>query len=193
VWRFYKSPDNKEYWEIEWKGDAIFTSGGPVGRTAKVYTRSYEDVGKAKRAAAGMIKGRLAQGYSSAVSPPISSPSMRMGPAPAAAPATTANGAAPAAPRAGRQGTPKQDAYKVYPWKQKRRVVRVGGKLFGTETDGGLKGGGATRFNANDRVRVSHDGDNMKVSDTATDYSQTWDPIDEVRAAIGAIVSEMVN
>ena len=97
-----------------------------------------------------------------------------------------------APPKAAPSGTPKKDTYKVYPWKGGRRVVRVGGKLFGTDTGGRLKAGGVTKFNANDRVKVGPTGKNMKVTATDSDHSQDWDPIDEIRSIVDAAVYDLI-
>ena len=71
-------------------------------------------------------------------------------------------------------------------------MVRVGGKLFGTDTGGRLKAGGVTKFNANDRVKVGPTGKNMKVTATDSDHSQDWDPIDEIRSIVDAAVYDLI-
>jgi len=97
----------------------------------------------------------------------------------------------PAAKAVAREpGAPKKPEYKVYGWKQGRRVVRVNKKLYGTEPGGRLPGGGTSRFNANDRAAVSPDGGRMRVS--KDDHTQSWDPIDEARRAVDAIVIEEI-
>ena len=86
------------------------------------------------------------------------------------------------------EANPRRSAYKVYPWRQGRRVVRVNGKLYGTDTGGRLKDGGTTKFNANDKARVQRAGGRLKVSKTDSDHSQTWDPIDEIRQVVDELV-----
>jgi hypothetical protein len=98
-------------------------------------------------------------------------------------------------PGAGARGAAERgvrDSYKVYGWRGGRRVVRVKGKLYGTEPGGRLRGGGNTSFNANDRAQVRMDGTRMKVTNPTTNHSQTWDPIDEVRQVIDRLVIEMI-
>ena len=74
------------------------------------------------------------------------------------------------------------DSYKVYPWKDKRKVVRIKGKLFGTEPGGNLRDGGQTKFASAERATTSTDRADGRLSVTKTDgsdHTQTWDPVDE--------------
>jgi len=208
VWRFYTSSDNSVFWEIEWLGNTIYTSMGRTGQAghSKIRSYDYEDEAKAKRAAAGMIKQRLGQGFKTNPTPPVPSPSkrvededpptLRMG-APGAAPAVPAKQHAVEpkvkGPSGARHGIPKQDTYRVYNWKGKRRTVRVGNKLFGTEPAGALKTGGTSRFNDKDRVRVQRDGDQMFVGDVNSDYTQTWEPMEEVRHIVDDTIFNMLE
>lgn len=94
----------------------------------------------------------------------------------------------------GQQTAAAGKEYKVYPYKGQRRVVRVGGKLYGTDTGGRLKTGGQTKFQANDRARTTPVNGKMKVtkSHNGADHSQTWDPIDEVRQIVDDIIIESI-
>lgn len=84
-----------------------------------------------------------------------------------------------------------KNSYKVYGWRQGRRVVRVGGKLYGTGP-GGRVGNAQTRFNANDRAQITRDGERLKVKKPDSDHTQTWDPIDEVRQIVDNMVIDML-
>ena len=92
--------------------------------------------------------------------------------------------APPPTPKPAPHGRPVagKDSYKVYPFKGARRVVRVGGKLYGTEPGGNLKDGGQTKFQSNDRARVAADAGRMKVTKSVngSDHTQTWDPVEEM-------------
>lgn len=102
------------------------------------------------------------------------------------------NAPPPGAAAPGPQRQPRRDAYKVYPWSRGRRVIRVAGQVYGTGAGGRLANGGTTRFNANDRLRVTRDGNRMKVKKDGSEHTQTWDPIDEVRELVGAMVIEEI-
>ncbi len=72
-----------------------------------------------------------------------------------------------------------KDNYKVYPFKGKRSVVRVGGKLYGTGENGSLADGGNTQFKGGERANIAKDGDKLTVSKPDSDHSQSWDPVEE--------------
>jgi len=106
----------------------------------------------------------------SVVAPEVSAP---RGPAPAAAAPTNPAAAAAKAKR-------DKDTYKVYSPYKGRTVARVANKLFGTELGHNLPdGSGKSKFKGGDRVRVGREGDKLKVSSMDSDYSQTWDPIEQ--------------
>lgn len=95
-----------------------------------------------------------------------------------------------------------KESYKVYPWKQKRSVVRVGGKVFGTEPAGVLPNGEQTKFKGNDRVKVGMTANGkMGIASTTDDHTQEWDPIDqdvemgvdEVRQVIDELIIELFS
>ena len=88
---------------------------------------------------------------------------------------------APAAPKG--PGIPRgsKESYKIYaPWREKRAVVRVGGKVYGTGPGGKLANGEQTAFKGNDRARVAPTASGkMSINATDSDHSQEWDPIDQ--------------
>jgi len=90
-----------------------------------------------------------------------------------------------------------KESYKIYPWKEKRQVVRVGGKVYGTEPGGALPGGGTTRFKGGDRAKVGlNPSGKMGITSTQDDHTQEWDPIDqvdEVRKVLDVLVIEMFS
>jgi len=97
-----------------------------------------------------------------------------------------------------------KETYKVYaPWREKRAVVRVGGKVYGTGPQGVLATGEPTGFKGGDRARVGMTSTGkMGVSDAETGRTQEWDPIDqgcgddddmnEVRNLINSLVLEQI-
>lgn len=93
-----------------------------------------------------------------------------------------------------RVGRKPKESYKVYKTKDGRSVVRIQGKLYGTGPAGALPSGGKTRFAPNDRANTvfdpDQDGRNVTVNKPGEDYSQTWDPIDEVRKIVDAVIIE---
>ena len=73
-----------------------------------------------------------------------------------------------------------KDTYKVYSPYKGRTVARVANKLYGTELGHNLPdGSGKSKFKGGDRVRVSRDGEKLKVNAIDGDHSQTWDPIEQ--------------
>lgn len=105
---------------------------------------------------------------------------------------------AESAPRTSKKTGPTperdRDSYKVYTKKAGRRVIRVGGKLYGTDTGGQLDTGEQTRFKANDRVRVSPERNGAyRVKDPKGDHSQVWNPVDEVRQVVDAAIIDVLE
>ncbi len=90
----------------------------------------------------------------------------------------------PVPPAAGAAGKKSKDNYKVYPFKGKRSVVRVGGKLYGTGENGSLASGGETQFKGGERANIAKDGDKLTVSKPDSDHSQTWDPVEESKRPV---------
>lgn len=87
-----------------------------------------------------------------------------------------------------RVGRKPKANYKVYKGKggtAGRSVIRVGNQLYAS--------GPETRFEPNSRADVFFDPDldgRAKVSKSGEDYSQTWDPVDEVRKVVDALIME---
>jgi len=136
-----------------------------------------------------MVQSKINKGYMVVANPPPRQ-------AGAAQPPPRQPGAAGQAAAGGR---PNKDSYKVYGHRGGRRVVRVGGKLFGTQPGGRVTGtdgvAAQTQFNANDRARVTRDGENLKVKKPDSDHTQTWSPVDEVdevRHLVDEIVMETI-
>lgn len=188
---------SRKFWEIELVGRTLYVRWGRIGSPGFTKPYTYANEQRARDSMRNMAQGKIDKGYVEGTAPrgPRPSQSADAGAAPNAGPA-------PGAAQGGRPeptGRPSQDSYKVYGWRQGRRVVRVGGKLYGTGPGGNLSGGGQTRFNANDRGRVSRTPDGkMRVTKQGadgTDHSQTWDPIeqsDEVAEAFKSKVDELV-
>lgn len=93
-----------------------------------------------------------------------------------------------------RTGRKPKESYKVYKTKDGRSVVRIQGKLYGTGPGGALPSGGKTRFAAGGRANTAfdpdQDGRNVTVAMPGEDYSQTWDPVDEVRKIVDSLIIE---
>lgn len=93
-----------------------------------------------------------------------------------------------------RVGRKPKESYKVYKTKDGRSVVRIQGKLYGTGPAGALPSGGKTRFAAGGRANTAfdpdQDGRNVTVAMPGEDYSQTWDPVDEVRKIVDELIIE---
>ena len=179
----YISGNSRKFWEVEVVGSTLYVRYGRLGTQGRVKSKTYNSSLQARRSASRMATNKARKGYVAGNPPPGPSPS-------AAGAAGAASGAG--AGRSEPTGRPTKDTYKVYGWRQGRRVVRVGGKLYGTQAGGRLANGNNTRFNANDRARVAPDGNRMKVTNPSTSHSQTWDPIDEVRKVIDDLVLEMI-
>lgn len=87
-----------------------------------------------------------------------------------------------------RVGRKPKASYKVYKGKggtAGRSVIRVGNQLYSS--------GPQTRFEPNSRADVFFDPDldgRARVSKSGEDYSQTWDPVDEVRKVVDALIIE---
>lgn len=88
---------------------------------------------------------------------------------------------APAAPKGPGIPQKSKETYKVYaPWREKRAVVRVGGKVYGTGPGGKLSSGEPTKFKGGDRAKVGvTPSGKMNISSTEDDHTQEWDPIDQ--------------
>lgn len=186
----YTRGTSNKFWAYEIVGNTLYTRWGRIGSTGQTNSKTYRSSWDARGEAARLQMSKINKGYTPAT-PPNNVPRPSQ---------TTAGSAAPGPqrPRPAPTGRPTKDTYKVYPWKNSRRVVRVGGKLYGTGVGGTLSTGGTSRFNANDRVKVSLDNGRMKVSNDAGSHSQTWDPIaqadnvDEVRKIVDELVIEMI-
>jgi predicted DNA-binding WGR domain protein len=171
------------FWEITLDGNKIYTTWGIEGRPtlSKNKTRTFDDAHVASSAASALIRRRLAEGYVKATKP---GEAATPPPPPAAQPAASSKRV--------------KDTYKVYNWKNHRRVVRVGGKLYGTARGGRVMdpahpaGGYQTKFQGNERAKVAPDGTRMKVSKADSDHTQTWDPIDEVRQVVDDLVLDLI-
>lgn len=88
-----------------------------------------------------------------------------------------------------RTGRKPKASYKVYKGKAGnagRSVIKIGNQLYAS--------GPQTAFEPNSRADVffdpDEDGRNVKVSKPGEDYSQTWDPVDEVRKVIDELIIE---
>lgn len=154
---------------------------GTIGTTGYEASKDYDSSAMRASSRAYAIRAKMSQGYVDAT-PAREREAAGTPPPPAPA------GARPADAAAGRK---TKDSYKVYPWRGQRRVVRIGGKLYGTGEGGRLKDGGTTRFNSGERANVSKDGTRLKVTKSDSDHTQTWDPIDEVRHAVDELLIEM--
>lgn len=92
-----------------------------------------------------------------------------------------------------KKGRKTKDSYKVYPWKDNRKVIRVGGNLYGTGPQGGLDDGQTTKFNKGDRAGVAFDpDDDGRVTVSSDSHSQKWNTVDEVRKLIDEVIIEMM-
>lgn len=169
----------QKFWEIETIDYSVRVRWGRIGTQGATKTKSFGNLRAAVRWRVRMINSKVAKGYVE----------VRPAPGGAAPPPQPPPGQARAAGAA--TGRPTKDSYKVYGWRQGRRVVRVGGKLYGTG-QGGRVGNAQTRFNANDRAQVTRDGERMKVKKPDSDHTQTWDPIDEVRQIVDNMVIDML-
>jgi len=171
---------NLDYVDVEVIGPTVYVHRHK-DETSKFSSARTSDYAEALRHVIDLARSAQQAGYIS-VAPPFwvtSSPQEHM------------RGSEKSKETSGGSGpTATKDTYKVYGWKGHRRVVRVRGKLYGTETGGRLKSGGVTKFNANDRARVKPVGDKMNVTKTDSDHTQSWDPIDEVRSVIDDLVIE---
>lgn len=188
------SGTSRKFWEYELVGSTLYIRYGRIGGRGRVTTKTFASSYQASKSVRRMRMNKLSRGYVEGTAPAGQRPSQQ------AASGSTA-GAAPGGAAAGGRapgaatGRPTKDNYKVYGWKQGRRVVRVGGKLYGTDAGGRLRDGGNTRFNANDRASVTADGSRMKVKNPSSGHTQTWDPIDEideVRKVVDNLVMEMI-
>ena len=193
--RRFRNTTNGHYrfWYVTVDGQTVRTHYGRIGKDGFQWDRTLTSCSKADRYAWNLIRMKVSEGYveittgySPPPPPPKEEPHSEQRP-PYAEPSEQSS-----TQRAKRE----KDTYKVYPWRGQRRVVRVGGKLFGTDMGGRLKDGGVTKFNANDRARVAHDNGRMKVSKMDSDHTQTWDPIDqddEVREAVDNVLFDMLQ
>lgn len=175
---------SQKFWEIETVSDIGYPKvkirWGRIGTAGQQKTKDFSTYRSMRQWARKMAESKVAKGYVEVANPPRAQ----------------AGAAPPPRGQAGQAGQatgrPTKDSYKVYGWRGGRRVVRVGGKLYGTGLGGNLSGGGQTRFNANDRARVTPDGTDMKVKKPDSDHSQTWTPVDEVRQLVDEIVMETI-
>jgi len=179
----------RKFWEVSVKGSTVKTRWGRIGSEGQTTVKDFRNSELALRYARRLTNSKLDKGYvqSSGSSGNWNDSDWYSGRS------NSQSSAPPPRPKAAPSGRPqrsKQD-YKVYPFKGQRRVVRVGGKLFGTHPGGNLTGGGQTKFQANDRARVAKDGNKMKVTKDigGSDHTQTWDPVDE---AIERMIDELV-
>lgn len=173
----YDQGRSHKFWEISRSNTDVTVRWGRIGTPGQTKTKSFPTVGRAIKWGDAMIRSKKAKGYVAGTAP-RQNPNA---PPPRQAPARE--------PSTGRS----KDTYKVYGWKQGRRVIRIGGKLYGTEPGGRLKDGGGTQFNANDRIKPTKDGSRMKVKHSTGDHTQTWDPVEEVRQVIDNMVIEMLS
>lgn len=180
-----------KFWEVEVVGNTMHVRFGRIGSAGQTNKKTFRTSWEAMSAAARMRRSKVSSGYVRTQTPPTS-------PKPSAGDAAPAAGSPPGQrPEAGAR--PSKDSYKVYPWRNGRRVVRINGKLYGTGSGGRVMdpnhpaGGYQTRFNANDRAQVTPDGRKMKVKKPDSDHTQTWDPIDEVRQVVDELVLEMLS
>lgn len=189
----YMHDGSSKFWEAEVVDNVVHVRWGRIGSEGQTQTKTFPSRWRAMEVAHRMRQNKQRKGYARQTTVPPGVPRPSQAPAPGTPPGA-APGPRPHQPRPEPTGRPRtsQDTYKVYPWRQSRRVVRVGGKLYGTGTGGSLSGGGQTRFNANDRLKVSPDDGKMKVGKADSDYTQSWDPIDEVRQVVEELVLETI-
>jgi curved DNA-binding protein CbpA len=177
---------SRKFWEVSTERNAISPAvkirWGRIGTAGQEKTKTFGTFRSMRQWVSRMAAGKVGKGYVEVANPPA-------GQQGAPPPGPRAAGAAGQAAAGGR---PTKDSYKVYGWRGGRRVVRIGGKLYGTGQGGNLSGGGQTQFNANDRARVTPDGNNMKVKKPDSDHTQTWTPVDEVRHMVDEIVMETI-
>jgi len=202
------APGHYKFYNVTLAGTAVKTHYGRIGKDGFHWNKEFYSESEAKRFAYNLINSKMDEGYqeiSSDYSPPPPPPREQSNlcdergcikPKDHIGMHRNNNGEeweSNVGPTQQQRQQRAQDVYKVYPYKQARRVVRVGGKLFGTDPGGRLKDGGNTKFNANDRARVARDGSRMKVSKQDSDHTQTWDPIDETRRIVDDIIFEMIE
>ena len=183
-----------KFWKIILSWRTVTIETGTIGRPGSSKTYRYHSAPHATQEVRKMIDEKIQQGWvrsnqNTNERPPDPGP-QPPDPDPQPAPNTSSRGREEAQGQQSRGNRSIKDTYKVYGWKNHRRVVRVGGKLYGTGPGGSLSTGGQTRFNANDRARVSKNGTRMTVKKTDSDHTQTWDPIDEVKQAVDLMVVE---
>lgn len=185
-WQYYvnETGNSRKFWNVRCEGERMIVWFGRIGSQGSIQSKYFESAGVARTAMSLKINQKLRSGYR------VAARSRSGGPPP---PIT--NDGQPKASSAGAPSTPRdRDVYKVYPWKGHRRVVRVGGKLYGTDTGGQLDNGEMTKFNANDRVKVSPEkGGAYRVKNPNTDHSQVWNPIDEVRQIVDEAIIDMLS
>jgi predicted DNA-binding WGR domain protein len=182
---------SSKFWHVGVTGRTVITRWGRIGSRGQETRHDFATLLDAVSYKAYLIMSKRRKGY---VEKPIPSwfyaeapPAPKQPGSPKPDPADSARGSG--------TGRGPKDTYKVYPGKGHRRVVRVGGKLYGTQMGGKLKDGGQTKFNADDRAKVQPDGGRMKVSKQQADgssHSQTWDPVEEaVVSAVCQLLAEI--
>lgn len=181
---------SRKFWEVTSDRNALSAAvkirWGRIGTAGQEKSKTFGTFRSMRRWVSQMVQSKINKGYMVVANPPPRQ-------AGAAQPPPRQPGAAGQAAAGGR---PNKDSYKVYGWRGGRRVVRVGGKLYGTRPGGRVTGAdgvdAATQFNANDRARVTPDGTDMRVKKPDSDHTQTWTPVDEVRDMVDEIVMETI-
>ena len=197
VWRRFvnTTAGHSKFWEVMFDEEArsLTTRWGRIGATGQTKTKTFRMSHMAKNAGLDLIYDKKSKGYVEVPATARGRAAPPPPPPPPPPPRPAAGNAAPGTGGAAGIGRQK-DVYKVYPYRGGKRVVRVGGKLYGTRDGGRLPDGGNTRFQGGDRASVTKDGSKMKVGKTdGSNHTQTWDPIDEVRSVVDELVIEMLE
>ncbi len=167
---------SNKFWETEIVNSLVVrVRFGRIGSSGRTKEKTYRSPQEASRVQKQMIDRKLAKGYVES----------RTG-------NTTGRTQTPGArSNAQASASPSKDTYKVYSWKGGRRVVRIKGKLYGTGPGGKVKNG-TTKFNANDRVKVSTKGKGVNVGSTSSDHNQDWDSVEEVHQVVDEMIVETI-
>lgn len=183
----YTEGSSNKFWEIHVEDRKVTTRWGRIGHMGSVNATTYNNPREALFMARKLIASKVKKGYTAAANQnPNNQERTNANPPPP--PPRPEQGSASGE----KSGQPMKGTYKVYPYRGSRRVVRVGGKVFGTGQGGRLPNGAQTQFQGNERAEVSRDGDKMKVKKPNSDHTQTWDPIDEIRQIVDNMIIEML-
>lgn len=183
----YVEGNSNKFWEISYVSFMkIKVRWGRVGTEGQEKIKSFTSSWKAATFYRTMVNEKIGKGYREVKA---NEPRQQTNQQPP-------NNAQQSGPEAQAKSGRDKDTYKVYGFRGGRRVVRIRGKLYGTQPGGRVTDSTGvavqTRFNTGDRAQVTKDGDNLNVKKPSSDHTQTWSPVDEVRQIVDDIIIETI-